>query len=378
MSSVSPTSHIQSNSKGIHSSNPYVSEEIDGSSLNNLSFTGDELAGEVDAFDESNVDFEDPESLAQYIEHLQLKKELVEKEGTHLEKKQQEINSKIQNHEESSKNAFLQVETLGMMTKYQLVFVKMESAFAKVFNSNKLRDQKKAQSAFRKMRDNALSKRMTVGCQPEIIYGKLKKNVVSLLKIYQRQQLIRTNQAFSRWKVAIELDNARQKISKDMADQMKDASDSLKRKEKKLKHIEDDIQENEKQNTRLYNVVKDTKKLIEETEIQEEALAKEVNQLRSTRTRSTQGEIDKKITALEDQLATLQFTNREIKSETERTDFNIQNFISEMDTFLDANELSTTLEEISGDPSHHVMEDSRPTQPIRNVSSKQRKERRRR
>lgn len=40
---------------------------------------------------------------------------------------------------EEQKQAVLQAETVNMMTKYQMVFVKMENSFAKIFNSNKLR-----------------------------------------------------------------------------------------------------------------------------------------------------------------------------------------------------------------------------------------------
>eukprot|EP00349_Pseudokeronopsis_sp_Brazil_P007209 CAMPEP_0202974902 /NCGR_PEP_ID=MMETSP1396-20130829/64907_1 /ASSEMBLY_ACC=CAM_ASM_000872 /TAXON_ID= /ORGANISM="Pseudokeronopsis sp., Strain Brazil" /LENGTH=42 /DNA_ID= /DNA_START= /DNA_END= /DNA_ORIENTATION= len=41
------------------------------------------------------------------------------------------------------------------MTKYQLVFVKMESAFAKVFNSNKLRNLFLKEEAFQKIKERA-------------------------------------------------------------------------------------------------------------------------------------------------------------------------------------------------------------------------------
>jgi len=49
---------------------------------------------------------------------------------------------------EEQKQAILQAETVSMMTKYQLVFVKMENAFAKVFNSNKLRNMTFKQEGF--------------------------------------------------------------------------------------------------------------------------------------------------------------------------------------------------------------------------------------
>lgn len=64
---------------------------------------------------------------------------------------------KLVQFNEMNRNATLQAETMGMMTKYQLVFVKMETAFGSILNSNKIRDLKKKQQAFCKFRDNVIS-----------------------------------------------------------------------------------------------------------------------------------------------------------------------------------------------------------------------------
>ena len=49
----------------------------------------------------------------------------------------------------------LQAETLNMMTKYQLVFAKIECQVNRVLNSNRIREIKLSQRAFDKMRSNA-------------------------------------------------------------------------------------------------------------------------------------------------------------------------------------------------------------------------------
>ena len=48
----------------------------------------------------------------------------------------------------------------------------------------------------------------------------------------------------------------------------------MKRKEKKLKDLEEDITESEKQSLRLSKVVKENKKMIEDAEIEEEGMNK--------------------------------------------------------------------------------------------------------
>lgn len=59
---------------------------------------------------------------------------------------------------EEHKQAVLQAETINMMTKYQLVFVKMENQFAKIFNANKLRNLRYKQDAFFSIKTQALAK----------------------------------------------------------------------------------------------------------------------------------------------------------------------------------------------------------------------------
>ena len=49
----------------------------------------------------------------------------------------------------------LQAETLNMMTKYQLVFAKIECQVNRVLNSNKLREMRIQQKAFQRMKRNA-------------------------------------------------------------------------------------------------------------------------------------------------------------------------------------------------------------------------------
>lgn len=66
----------------------------------------------------------------------------------------------------------------------------------------------------------------------------------------------------------------------ELSSKIKDQNEELKRKEKKLKELEDDVAEGEKQNQRLVNVNKESKKAIRDSEIEEERLQKEINLMR--------------------------------------------------------------------------------------------------
>ena len=66
----------------------------------------------------------------------------------------------------------------------------------------------------------------------------------------------------------------------ELSSKIKDQNEELKWKEKKLKELEDDVAEGEKQNQRLVNVNKESKKAIRDSEIEEERLQKEINLMR--------------------------------------------------------------------------------------------------
>jgi hypothetical protein len=76
------------------------------------------------------------------IQKLRDKYEQMKQYNSELNAKLHRQIKKEQRRKEESKQAVLQAETINMMTKYQLVFVKMENQFAKIFNNNKLRNLK--------------------------------------------------------------------------------------------------------------------------------------------------------------------------------------------------------------------------------------------
>jgi hypothetical protein len=79
----------------------------------------------------------------------------------------------------------MQVETVNMMTKYQLVFVRMETQFAKIFNSNKLRDLRKMQRLFMKFRMFSDYDRLLTRFKSQMMFDKLREGVRGILRIYK-------------------------------------------------------------------------------------------------------------------------------------------------------------------------------------------------
>jgi hypothetical protein len=73
-----------------------------------------------------------------------------------------------------------------MMTKYQLVFVKMENQFAKIFNSNKLRNLRFKQDAFFKIQAESMVKNREINFKTHLVFEKLRnKTLTRLIDLYQ-------------------------------------------------------------------------------------------------------------------------------------------------------------------------------------------------
>ena len=65
------------------------------------------------------------------------------------------------------------------MTKYQLVFAKIEGQVNRVLNSNKLRQMRFVEKAFLKFKENAYSKQKFAQYRANLIYLRLKDNLGS-------------------------------------------------------------------------------------------------------------------------------------------------------------------------------------------------------
>lgn len=90
-----------------------------------------------------------------------------------------------------------------MMTKYQLVFVKMENAFSRVFNSNKLRWLHLKQDAFLRVKSRADEQNLALSLKTHTLYLKLSQKVlIPVVKIYERNRIDDAQQkAFQQWRL---------------------------------------------------------------------------------------------------------------------------------------------------------------------------------
>lgn len=80
------------------------------------------------------------DELKVYLLELKSQYDFAKQDNTELSRKLRIAERKERKMGEENKQAIIQAETVNMMTKYQLVFVKMENAFGKVLNSRKVKE----------------------------------------------------------------------------------------------------------------------------------------------------------------------------------------------------------------------------------------------
>ncbi len=93
-----------------------------------------------------------------------------------------------------------------MMSKYQLVFVKLESALLKITNSQQIRDRGAMQEALYRIRGQALERTSQIGYRTEMVFLKVReKGVRKIVETWERKGLKQINYAFTQWKNATKL-----------------------------------------------------------------------------------------------------------------------------------------------------------------------------
>jgi predicted RNase H-like nuclease (RuvC/YqgF family) len=297
---------------------------------------------------------DDPEQLIKMMEQCEARYQLLEHENNKLGQKYDDVSKQITSQKEASKQQLLQAETMGMMTKYQLVFVKMETAFSKIFNRNKLRDLKKLQDAFAQFKFNTVKNRVEINCASRVAFENL-KNSGKFVRFYEKNARYNLKEAFQNWKRNIIVDRAIMKKKEELDFELDNTVDERKRVERRINELEEEIEENDKRYNHLYALVKDNKNKITLYENKGRELSNDINQIidKDPNTRVDIGGIpssQNKIQALQMRLSEAMNENNELNASMEMTNTNVKSFISEMGVLISNHEVCQLVEPITDGP----------------------------
>ena len=309
----------------------------------------------------SNEEFENDEeelsnlkTLKDYQNYLQKQQatlELIKHENAMLNEKYSMVSNKLTSQKESAKQQLLQAETVGMMTKYQLVFVKMETSFSKIFNHNKLRDMKRLQDAFTKFKLNTIKNRININCNSRIALENIKN--LQFIRIFERTQRLNMRDSFTRWKRMVTIEKKIVKKKQQLDQELEEKLSNNKRIERRITEVEEEIEENDKRYNHLSAIVKDNKKKISLYENKGRELSNDINLMMEKVPKARSDIVSKskpspdRLTLLQSKLAQALEVKKNLESQLDMTQSNVKSFITEMSSLITSKEISQMLGTVS-------------------------------
>lgn len=237
---------------------------------------------------------------------------------------------------------------MGMMTKYQLVFVKMETAFAKIFNRNKLRELRNMQDAFSKFKSNTIQKKLNIVCGAKIALENY-KGLGKVFRLYEHNQKLNMKDAFHTWKTSVTAEKVITERKQELDTKINEKKLEAKTLDRKIRDVEVEIKEVDKE----YNKYKKDKEILEQQEGIPNKLRKEINQVLGS-TQSTYSSELPLMDRLQIRLEQAMRENNDLTREMEKTNSNVKSFITDMTSLISNNQLAEadydepTLEECGG------------------------------
>lgn len=95
----------------------------------------------------------------------------------------------------------LHIETLNMMTKYQLVFLKLETALSKMSTNMEERRRLRVRLFFNKFRENALVGRLLIAKRQSLLTARIRSTLSELFQKVRTGKAGVLKRALNTWKV---------------------------------------------------------------------------------------------------------------------------------------------------------------------------------
>lgn len=132
-----------------------------------------------------------------------------------LKEKHHRLLRREQHIENENKQALIQAETVSMMTKYQLVFVKIENIFSKIANNQTTRERLELQDSFYQIKRCSIYKSVHVNYKTHMIYLKMRSRYTNaMVNAYKRKLTRQLGLALNRWKAQTQVPKVQAEVEK--------------------------------------------------------------------------------------------------------------------------------------------------------------------
>jgi len=235
------------------------------------------------------------------------------------------------------------LENINVLSKYQLVFVKLETGLSKLVHIIKMRNLLQTQKMLEKYRQNVKSGIFEEKKRASQLIEKMHQTILNLQKIYKRKSKSLMSKSVFRWKC-----NSKQaKFIKLFEKESKDREDKYKKeisqKTLSIAGLEEKLLKNNSEVEQLKKNEKSLKQVIKEKEEKEKILRNGIEKAKKSDQddKKLPKNVEDRLQALENHIANLEAENRELKDKLESTEGNVGSFIQEMTDLLEAKEFSS-------------------------------------
>jgi len=311
----------------------------DGSS--HLHDLDDELAMASD----KNADLA-PEEM---VKVLQAERQNLEISVKSLAEQLQKQKVSLKQQQEEHRATMLHTETLSMMTKYQLVFVKLESSLLRISKTNQYKEHSRLKKGFQAFHMNKLSKKVSEKYSAQLIFQDFRVSLRNLKRISERRSATTQQTFFHRWQRQILVEKVSTAISVKYTNKYQEIQKSIAQKNGEIDRLRNDSKQSEVTLKALMKKEEDYHIRIRELEGNEESLQKviteqqETIQLQQRNPGRGAGSIERDEdqaghASVRSQAKELQIENQDLKQRLSATEVQVAFFINEMSDLLDAHE----------------------------------------
>lgn len=287
------------------------------------------------------MDLAELKSIAQ---ELKAEIESQQAENRKTEVKIQEENQILMQLDEEQEKKVFKIETMNMMTKYQIVFLKLEACTHKIMANNEARKRMKVNIAFRKWKEQTVVERTQLQYTSIEVANRMMTAFKNLAKIKQSQKSGEgLRRAFEKWRIQSKVGRLMHTMNE--------------KKQRKIERIETDIEKKTARTSKLMKQKKDIEGEIDELRRmkdeqrlylkdlieRKETLDSELSELKEQKKNPTRAHSDARIARLEKEIAELEAENDEISTRANTEKSNVSDFISQMDGILEEHDITNIL-----------------------------------
>lgn len=235
------------------------------------------------------------------------------------------------------------METLTVMVKYQVIYIRLETAVSLVAKIRRSKQLLALHKAFKKYKENTIQKKSA-----QEVLVKIRSALRFLIRLQGKSRQKALCRALHKWKrsvSALQFHARRKKLEKNLEDRYRG---QIVQKSQEAETLEKTLKNEAKELAIIRNCGEQLKLAIKEREAKRLALAKSLdkakqNELEDSKGSQSSEKSEDAASKLEARIRVLEKENAKLKEQISHTEGNVSEFASEMNKYLDSIEFLRTL-----------------------------------